>query len=97
METDRSTKTARGNWYPGGVIVETGLDVLRVLERDLGNEIYVILKFNDDEGNPEQLRSAAVGPVTKHPNNPATGKVNIGSFGDIEVHQEMTTTQQPKR
>ena len=67
-------------WYSGGRAApgETGL-YYNVLARDMGKTIQVVLRFRDNAGNTEYIRSALLGPVPIVQNNPATGRVDVYS------------------
>ena len=76
-------------WYSGGVAVvgETHQD-FTVLAKDIGKQIYVVGSFMDDAGNPEELRSASIGPIPHVDNRDATGTISFGKGEStpLEVH-----------
>ena len=69
-------------WYSGGRVIEGETsEGYRVLATDIGNEIYAVVHFVDNAGNPEQLRSEAVGPVPVRDNKEATGAIEVSVGG----------------
>ena len=79
VDTDGITNVSYTyEWYSGGAVVDgETATTYRVLARDMGNSIYVVVTFQDDASNEEQLQSAAFGPVPTVQNNEVTGRIDV--------------------
>ena len=80
-------------WHSGGTVVEDETsETYRVMARDMGNRIYVVVTFLDDAGNEERLQSAAVGPVPVVADHEVSGGIFVYQINDdyeIEVHTDI--------
>ena len=80
-------------WHSGRTVVEDETsETYRVMARDMGNRIYVVVTFLDDAGNEERLQSAAVGPVPVVADHEVSGGIFVYQINDdyeIEVHTDI--------
>ena len=76
-------------WWAGGRAIDGATESTLLLTRgQLGKAIQVQVRFHDDTGFQEELRSVATAPVAAATENtPATGTVTI--YGNMQVGQRL--------